>query len=248
MRRRVVDFLLLFKNDKFFRSSAIVFSASFLVNILNYVFNLLMARMVDVEVYGEYASLSSLLLLFTVVASSMVMFVSREIATHSHRTDHSENFLNKTFSEIVLLSVIMWVIFLLISPWMSEFLKIPKQVFFIFSLLIPLSIINSFQVGYFQGNHNFLMSSLLNIVSTFGKLLFCLLLVYLGFNIYGIIVGLILASVLGIFFDRSAYRGRIGVHLVSGDLKEVGKHLIALTFFTTLGLASSLSQKTQQQK
>lgn len=226
-----------YSNDSFIRSSAIVFGANFLVNVLNYIFSIIAARMVSVEIYGEYTSLTSLFLLFAVPSAAIAMFVSREVSTQNHKSEASEAFLDKTLNEVIFISFVVWISYILLIPGMSAFLRIEWHLLVFFSLLIPFSLLSSFQIGYLQGRQKFLTTSIINVISTVSKLFISIFLLYLGFSIYGILMALILASIFGILYDRSVYTGRLKFNFKKIDLKQISSHFLAITFFTTLGLA-----------
>lgn len=63
----------------FFQGSFIFTALSFLSNILNYVFNFLLARIVSVSQYGEYSSSLSYFLLFSVPFGALSLILVRKI-------------------------------------------------------------------------------------------------------------------------------------------------------------------------
>jgi O-antigen/teichoic acid export membrane protein len=222
--------------DKFLFSSAIVFISSFIVNVLNYIFTISTARLVPVESYGEFTSLLSLLILFSVPSSAMGMYISREISSHGENQDLKKSFLHKIFSEIILLSFLLWLVFLVFVPFFSIFLKIELPLLLLFSLLLPLTMLASLQVGFLQGSHKFFNSSRLNIVAAISKLIISLILLNLGFSIYGILLALLLASLLNIFIERKIYSG-MSFKLKGLKIGNTLSHIVSLTFFSTLYLA-----------
>lgn len=222
--------------DHFLRSSAIVFAGSFLVNILNYLFNIVTARLVNIEVYGEYTALASLLILFSVPATALTMFVSREVAGHAN-SENEKSFLDKTFNEVFSIALFVWILFLILVPFLSEFLNISWSILLIFSLLFPVSFFSSMQNGYLQGRHNFRQLSIISILSTFSKFIIAVGFLYLGLSIYGIITALILASLVGILYDGRVFQNRFNFNNLNLELNSFSAHFISITFFTTLALA-----------
>lgn len=76
-------------NSSFFSSSSIIFAGSFAVNVLNYVFTLVMSRLLGVEEFGEVTALISLLLIISVPATTLTMLMARE-AAGATQTGHTQ--------------------------------------------------------------------------------------------------------------------------------------------------------------
>lgn len=223
-------------HDAFLWSSLIVFVASFFVNILNYIFTIFTARTVAIEIYGEFTTLLSLLILFSVPASAIGLFTSREISNIHADAVAKKTFINKIFSETILLSVFLWIFFVLFIPFLSQFLKIEHGLLFLFSVLLPLSLLSSFQFGYLQGEHDFVFSSFLNILSAVTKLFFSYIFLSLGFSIYGILTALILSGFLNIFSARKIYK-QLSLTTKYFVVSDSLSHIISLTFLSSMFLA-----------
>ena len=86
---------ILLQKNVFLKSTAIVFAATFLVNVLNYVFTVFTARFMSVESYGEIASIFSLLLIFSVPAGGLGLHVIREVAQKYDNKESLEIFKQK---------------------------------------------------------------------------------------------------------------------------------------------------------
>src|SRR3989338_5480931 len=72
--------LVLFQDNIFVRNSAILFGGTMVVNVLNYIFHLIVGRMVSPSAYGEIESLVSLLAIISVPASTLTLVATKYAA------------------------------------------------------------------------------------------------------------------------------------------------------------------------
>ncbi len=182
-------------NIGFITSSSIIFAGSFVVNVLNYVFTLVVSRILGVEAFGEVTALSSLLLIVSVPAAALTMLMTRQSAYHnSESKDAVRELFNVLKKNVFLASLAFWILFLATVPFLSHFLQIPLLPLFIFSLLIPTTFASSLQTGTLQGLQEFFMLAKQSILSTIIKLVISVALVYAGFSVSGVMLGLVLAQ------------------------------------------------------
>ena len=67
--------------------SGVIFIGSFIANILNYIFNLVMGRLLSVTEYGLLISLVALVTLLTLFQSSFVALFAKFAAQYSAKND-----------------------------------------------------------------------------------------------------------------------------------------------------------------
>ncbi len=180
---------------KFFFSSSVIFAGAFVVNVLNYVFTLIISRMLGVAAFGEVTALFSLMLIITVPATALTMLMTRQAAVYSIQgTDVIREMFLLLRKNVFLASVIFWLLFMCCVPFLSHFLQIAFLPLFIFSALIPITLAASLQSGTLQGMQEFFMLSKQNILNALIKLFVSIVLVYLGLSVVGVMCGLVLAS------------------------------------------------------
>jgi O-antigen/teichoic acid export membrane protein len=223
-----------FLSDPFLRSSGIVFIGSFLVNVLNYFFTIFTARMVQVESYGEFTTLLSLLIIFSVPSSAIGLYMTREVSRLHGEKEKVKQLLDKTFAEVLVLSLLIWLCFLLLVPFMHVFFMIDIPLMLLFSFLIPLSMWFSFMNGYFQGEQRFSVSTKLNILSTVLKLVVSLGLLAIGMAVYGIVFGLIFSVVAAFLWQPEVFKGRSIKSFRDISLAPALSHLVSITLFSSL--------------
>jgi len=194
----------------FFTSSSIIFAGSFVVNVLNYIFTLVVSRILGVEEFGQVASLLSLFLLITVPATALSMLMARETAFHK---EHGPSTLEHLFAGMqkhsALAALALWVFFLALAPLIADFLNISLIPLVIFSLVAPLNLIGALQAGTLQGLQEFVSLSIQNILGAIIKLAASIVLVAVGFSVAGVMGALVLASACSLAYGYVATRSLI---------------------------------------
>lgn len=177
----------------FFTASSVIFAGSFVVNVLNYVFTLLVSRLLGVDSFGEVTALFSLLLIISVPSSALSMLMTREVAAQSAERSPVDLFIYLR-RHVLLVSLALWGVFLLCTPLLAAFLHAPISYLLIFSLLVPLSGAGALQTGTIQGLQEFFLLAKQNVLSAVIKLLLSLLLIYMGFSVAGVLTALVVAQ------------------------------------------------------
>ena len=196
-------------NMGFITSSSIILVGSFVVNVLNYVFTLLISRSLGIEAFGEVTALFSLLLIVSVPASALTMLMTRQTAVYSTEGhDTVQEMFTVLRRNVALASFIFWLAFLFAIPLLARFLLLPYTPLFIFSLLIPITLASALQLGALQGLQEFFLLSKQSVLSTLIKLVVSLLLVYAGYSVVGVMLGLVLATLVSWGYGYLATRAR----------------------------------------
>ena len=182
-------------NIGFITSSSIIFAGAFVVNVLNYVFTLVMSRMVGVAAFGEVTALFSLLLIVSVPAAALSMLMTREAAAQNMSGPGAvRELFGRLQKNVLMVSGGFWVLFLASVPFLSHFLQIDVWPLLVFSFMIPITLASALQMGTLQGLQEFFMLSKQNVLSTVVKLAASIALVMLGFSVIGVILGVVLAQ------------------------------------------------------
>ena len=184
----------------FFVSSSVIFAGSFVVNVLNYVFTLVMSRILGVEHFGEVAALLSLFLVLSVPATALTMLMAREAAHYQEEGSGVRQLFMRMRKYSLIGAIALWAIFLAFAPFVSEYLRIPTLPIYIFSLLLPLTVLGALQSGTLQGLQEFLALSYQGVLGTIVKLAASVALVAAGFSVAGVMGALVLASLCGLIY------------------------------------------------
>jgi len=188
------------RSSIFLQNSLVLFAGTMLANILNYVFHFAMGRMVEPAVYGEMESIVSLLTIVTVPGTAIALIATRYAATAKARNDIdlSINLFRKLNKKIFLYGFPFFLLALLTTPWVAQFLKVEHEMAIVFLwTMMFLSFFGSVATGMLNGWQKFFWVGGVNVVSSFTKLFSATLLVFLGFAVDGIVGAFLLSSLIG---------------------------------------------------
>lgn len=199
--------------DKLAKHGAVVFAGASIVNALNYLFQLVMARLLTPIEYGVLIALFALFNIFIIAASSVntmaakftsIFRINREFGKVKH--------LILTYSKILSIFSIAVVAFILLaSNQIALFLNISDS-FLIQVLFIAgcLTYFNAVLSGTLNGLQKFVSFSTMGISGALGKFIFGVLLVLLGFGVAGavgaLVFGLAAALLIGLFLLKDVFR------------------------------------------
>jgi O-antigen/teichoic acid export membrane protein len=222
-----------------FSGSLVMMAGSMGVNVVNYVYHLLMGRILGPVDYGVLASVFSILYIIGIVPQSGGVAIVKFIS--SAKSDTELKYVYHGIKRYIFkFSIWLSVFTLLISPLITQFLKIenyytvPVVAFILFMILITL--VNQ---AASQGRLNFIGFVTPNFVSAVGKLALGLLFVYLGLSVFGAVVAIgisaFLTYLVSRYFNRDLLREKkykeFDIHLF---LKYAGPVLIQALAFTSL--------------
>jgi O-antigen/teichoic acid export membrane protein len=227
---------------RFFFSSSIILAGSFVVNVLNYVFTLVISRLLGVEAFGEVTALFSLMLIVSVPAAALSMLMTRQTAYYTMKgQDAVRELFVQLKKNVYAASITFWIMFAVLIPFFSRFLQIPYLPLAIFSILIPITLVSALQAGTLQGLQEFFHLSKQNIISTVVKLAASIGLVYAGYSVVGVMIGLVFASLASWAYGYRATRAVLTPQQAQADSQAtevvISTSLFSTILFTTLLLA-----------
>jgi len=194
--------------NSFIRGGFIFTSASFLVSILHYIFNLLIARGFTLSSYGEYMSAFSYIAILTVPFSALnVILINRisraKIEDRANIALAIELIILKTLTKysvpVILLAFIIF--FILLAKTNLQTISI----FFILALVL-LSIFNTFYSSVLQAYKSFFMAGSLAITLALLKLFLGSGVMLLELSLEYVYISLISLSVVGIILGAILIR------------------------------------------
>lgn len=224
--------------------SSVIFVGWFFGSFLNYVFNLIMGRLLSVADYGLLVSLSSVAVLSGIFFSTFSSTFAKFAAVH-HANKNKEGFKDVIVhgSKLTIaFSLLLLVLMILTKGFVLSFLHINNS-FFLFLIygVICLNIIFSLPFGVFQGQMRFVLLSFINGMQAILKLLFGVVLVIIGMKTLGALLGIFLSSliptVIFFIFILKPYIKQINLSLlkeqtVSKELTRYGTGF----FMSTIGI------------
>ncbi|KKQ96477.1 MAG: Capsular polysaccharide biosynthesis protein [Candidatus Woesebacteria bacterium GW2011_GWA1_39_12] len=226
-----------------FSGSIIMFGGGMAANVINYIYHLLMGRILGPIDYGSLASIYSLIYVVAIVPISTSFAIVKFI---SQAKDKKE----RGYIYWVLKKFVFWVavatslVLLIISPWVAQYLKIDEfaSVVMIAPMTFLLLMILTNQAAM-QGLLRFIGVVGPGFSSALGKLLFGLFFVALGFSVNGAVFGILLALIVTYFlsvwlrgnlFDEKAKAGSFSIQKFLHYAFPVLIQALAFTAFFTV--------------
>lgn len=200
-------------NDPLFSGSTIMILGSNGASAINYLYHLVIGRLLGPSLYGELAALISVMGLLGIIPGAFNLVIVKEISSIKNNEDLN-NLILWFRKKIFLVSIISSIAVLLLSPAISSFLHISDisyliiiALFFLFSLqtLVNRSIL--------QGLLRFQEMVMSVLIENGSKLLLSLLLIYLGFQVRGAMFAFLLSIVFGFYVTNN--------YLKVGSLKNI---------------------------
>lgn len=180
-----------------FSGSTIMIVGSTAVSFLNYLFHLVLGRMLGPANYGEFAAVISLIVLLGIIPGSLNMVVIKHISIAKDEIEVA-SLIHWFKTKILLASLIFSLIILLASPAISSFLKIDKGYYLI---LVAISFFFSIQSllnrSILQGLLKFKEMVVSLLLENGVKLLLSIILIYLGFQVGGAVTAFVISIIIG---------------------------------------------------
>ncbi|MFZ2188689.1 MAG: oligosaccharide flippase family protein [Candidatus Moraniibacteriota bacterium] len=186
------------RNNAFAWNSFVLFSGSMVNNVLNYIFHLVVGRMVSVTVYGETESLISLMTIISVPAATLVMVMTKYAAECKAQDDKKRSYeLLRYFNKkIMQYGTPVFLLTILLTPYISRFLNIESNIpLLIVWTSMLLSLFSSGASGMLSGWQKFKQSSWAAIAGGALKLVSALIFISIGLKINGLMLSFFLSAV-----------------------------------------------------
>jgi O-antigen/teichoic acid export membrane protein len=188
-------------SDDLLKHASIMFIASIIAGACNYIYQLYMGRALGPEEYGIFGSLFAIFYIISVLTTTIqaggARFVSKFIGEGKEEKIHY--FMQGLLKRMFFLGIVMFLFFVLISGWLSSFLKIDSSIpviilgsIFLFSTLHPVNL------GILQGLQKFKSLGFNSILNFSSKLIFGIILVIIGFGVKGALGAVIIGSAIAL--------------------------------------------------
>ncbi len=178
--------------------SFFIFVGTTTSGVLAFFLNLFLARVLSYQDYGTYSALISLVNLLTIPSMSLNAIVVR-YATNFFtlgEADRAGAFYRKIFRYALLFSILFNVFFLLASTFILSFLKIDDRgLIILVGVAISAFYLGTLNLAFLQSLLKFRLLGFVYSFSGISKLLGGVILVFLGFKVYGAISAFLIFSV-----------------------------------------------------
>lgn len=175
---------------KFAKELVLLFIAINIVNFSNYIYTLMMARMLGPAEFSLFASLISIFIILSSLISTIQTVTTKYVSNYFAEKDYKSisNFFFGSFKKITLICLIFFILFILASKQIALFLNTVSPIpIIILGSMVIISIFVSISRGTLQGIQNFSHLSLNLIIDAILRLVIGILFVYLGFKNSGAI-------------------------------------------------------------
>lgn len=198
--------LTIFKNP-LFTGSAVMVGGNMIVNAVNYVYHLVMGRILGPLDYGVLASIFSILYIVSIVPLSTSFAIVKFVSDSKNDEERYAVYKNiKSF--IYKIAIIGGILIFGLSPIIASFLRIGKisTVLFI-GPIFALSLVVLVEQAAMQGVLKFSGVVVPNFVSATSKLLLGIIFVYFGFSVTGAIGAVFLGALFAYFGAKILSKG-----------------------------------------
>jgi len=216
--------------DELFRSSIILIVLSNLGNGINLIFQFFMARMLSDSDFGVFAFLINLFFIFAVPALAIQTAISKKTTELNSKKEYGKikGLFKQTTKKLFFISVILGIIFIILSFLFHKAANIDFPILALSSVAIIFSLIGPVILGILQGLKKFTGLGWNGIIGFSTKLILSIILVYMGFRVYGAVIGIIVGMFASWFaalwFIKDFKEEKENAKLYS--LKELGPFIV----------------------
>lgn len=225
--------------------SGVIFLGSLFANPLNFLFNLFMTRNLTVADYGTLASLVSLITLTTIPAGALLPTIIKFAASYfaKNELDMVRGLFFKVSKLTIPLGLVVLVIFIIFNQQISQFFHIRDSMLILLAgVIVAISFISVPNQPILQAKLAFRFMTFIGASGTLLKLFSGVVLVYLGFSIWGAVWAVFFSFIVPYFlsFIKLTFLFKNGIHTPHISIKKLISYgmpstiaLFALTSFVS---------------
>ncbi len=185
-------------NAKLAAASAWLFVGGMLGGLLGYVFQVLMGRMLSPQEFSLFTAAMAIFTVSSAPQGALIMIISRRVSEYKFYND-SENishFYWWIWTRVVVFGLAIGFITISIGPRVKSFLNAPTiDIVYLLGSLVFLASFSSINSAFFMGLQRFSWMSFNSTLGALLKILFSVMLVWLGYGVVGALTGTILAVI-----------------------------------------------------
>lgn len=207
----------LLPKDSFYKNSIIFVFGTFAANAVNYLFRLVVGRIVSVDNYGQVESLVSILNIFSVFAVVLTLFFTDMAARHKAQNvpNKSKSILEAFVGKFIVFSLAAFVFLAIVSVPIKHYLGI-NNIFSLFAVWasVLLTIFLSAGCGILKGWQKFGWLVVSGIGGAIAKMVFGVAIILAGFQVFGTVISFGIGSVVSLtiisyFLKREIFKNGI---------------------------------------
>ncbi|MFC1697862.1 oligosaccharide flippase family protein [Nanoarchaeota archaeon] len=195
---------------KIARNSIFLLLSTLIGNLFLFLFNVVIAHLLGAEKLGIILLVSSVLLIFTLIADIGIPFATTKMIAEYYVKNKLKQIKSTVVSSlklIILFSIISTVILLFASNYISNVILHENITYFlqIFSITIILGMLIRYANSLFHGFQDMKYSFFTNVIQQFFSFLITVILVITGYGVFGAllgrVIGFALAVIIGTIFS-----------------------------------------------
>lgn len=181
-----------------FIGSAVMIIGSNFANVIAYFYHLILGRMLGPDQYGELSSIISLLGLFFTSFNFLGLVIVKFVSSAKEK-DYPKVF--SWFSQRAnKIALGLFVLMILISLFVSDFLKIKLSTIILIAPILYVAVLAYVYRSFLQGLLKFKNMVIAMNLDLIIRLIVGVILVYLGFSVFGATVGIVISNVLSYLY------------------------------------------------
>ena len=189
------------KINKALISGSLILLITFnIFNFFNFLFHFFMARLLPIAEYGILVALYSIIYILAIFSESIQTVITKYVSS-SNDIGKTKNILRKSLKKAFSYSLILLLLYLVISIPLSYMLKIPYGMMALNGLMIIIVFLMPVNRGVLQGRKMFRSLGSNMVLESIIKVTVSILLVWIGWGVYGAIVGTLMGAFLALFLS-----------------------------------------------
>jgi O-antigen/teichoic acid export membrane protein len=175
-----------------FSGSALMIIGSNSANFIAYIYHLIIGRMLGPASYGELASILSLIALISTSFSFFGLVIVKFVSAAENKDLPS--ILGWFTKKMVIFGGVVTFIILIITPFLSRFISVKIGIVVLLVPIFMVGIASFLYRSFLQGILRFKQVVISSNAEILGRLILGVAFIYLGFGVFGTILGLFLAA------------------------------------------------------
>jgi len=181
---------------EFEKKSILFFSLTMVANIANYIFQIVMGRMLDVELFGVLNALLSLFTIVSIPVSAILLVTSKYVSELNTVGVSDKPVIKKILYYALILFICFSVLGTSLSGVLGSFLKIENRHLVSFVIIsASVGFLVPVATGGLQGRKLFLALGVVNLIIPLTKLFGSVIFVLLDLDLYGVILSISLGNI-----------------------------------------------------
>lgn len=235
------------KNNDFVKGGLILFTGSMTGNILAYLYNIIIGRILEPEYFGVFSSIVAIGYIISVFSATLSLLIAKFSAEYVSKNDMNGiySIFKYTTNRFLILGGILLGFFVATAPLISNFLKIDSVVPI---LILTVSLVVAFFVainrGVLQGTLKFLEFSINTNAEMLLRIVISVLFVFIGWKVNGALLGLSLGIIIAYALSfipikkmfHNAQREQIDTHLIKKYAVPLFISFLGMTLLYTVDI------------